>query len=337
MIGGSCIALQIRRHELQNIKSIMNKEETREIFYIPQEFSGKRADIAFSSLLSGLTRSQIQRLIEEGFVLVEGKPVKPSKKLNGGELVSVTFPPPESIEAEPEDIPVEIIYEDEDVVVVNKSPGIAVHAGAGIKEGTLVNALLYKCRGLSGIGGKIRPGIVHRLDKDTSGVIVVAKNDSAHQALVNQFKSREVEKKYLALIVGNIKEESGSFTSRIGRHPTDRVKMTTKGKTGREALTLWKVVKRYGDATLVEAAPKTGRTHQIRVHFAENGYPILGDKVYGPRKYKSDLLESVTKKLGRQALHAAVIGFTHPRSGEYVEFRAPLPEDMKGAIDILGK
>ena len=221
-----------------------NQEGANEVFHIPQEFSGKRADVAFSTLISGLTRSQVQRLIEGGFVLVEGKPVKPSKKLNGGELVSVTLPPPEPIEAKPEDIPVEILYEDDDIVIVNKPPGMAVHAGAGIKEGTLVNALLYKCGGLFGIGGKIRPGIVHRLDKDTSGVLVVAKNDSAHQALINQFKSRQVEKKYLALVVGDIKQESGSFSSSVGRHPTDRVKMTTKVKTGREALTSWKVKRR---------------------------------------------------------------------------------------------
>jgi 23S rRNA pseudouridine1911/1915/1917 synthase len=313
----------------------MRKEGDTQTFRIPIELSGKRADVAFSHLLSGLTRSQIRKLIDERLILVEGKPLKPSKKLSGGEMVSVTLPPPEPLEAEPQDIPVTILYEDDDIVVVDKPAGMTVHPGAGVPDGTLVNALLYRCKGLSGIGGKIRPGIVHRLDKDTSGVMVVAKNDFAHQALINQFKSRKVKKKYLALVVGDIKGESGSFSSHIGRHPINRIKMSTKAKTGKEALTLWKVIKRYRDATLVEAEPKTGRTHQIRVHFAENRYPLLGDRIYGPRKHKSEFLETASKALGRQALHASTIGFTHPRTDEYMEFHAPLPDDMKKAINIL--
>jgi len=313
----------------------MKREGNTETFQIPLDFSGKRADVAFSRLLSGLTRSQVRRLIDDGFILVEGQPVKPSKKLAGGETVSIVLLPPEPLWAEPEDIPIEILYEDDDIVVVDKPAGMIVHPGAGIKKGTLVNALLYRCRGLSGIGGKLRPGIVHRLDKDTSGVMVVAKNDFAHQALVNQFNSRRVEKRYLALVLGNIKGEAGSFSSPIGRHPTNRVKMSTKAKTGKEALTLWRVIKRYGDVTMVEAEPKTGRTHQIRVHFAENGYPLLGDVVYGSRKYKSDLLGKVSKNLRRQALHASKIGFIHPRSGEFIEFYAPIPDDMRQVVNLL--
>lgn len=307
------------------------------VFQIPQGLSDKRADIVLSYLLTGLSRSQVSRLIDKGLVLTEGKPLKPSKKFYGGETVSVTLPPPEPIEAEPEDIALDILYEDDSVVVVNKPAGMTVHPGAGVKGGTLVNALLYKCSGLSGIGGKIRPGIVHRLDKDTSGVMVIAKNDPAHQSLVNQFKSRNIGKKYLALTVGNLKCESGSFSSPIGRHPTNRIRMSTKSRTGKEALTLWKVVKKYGDLSLVEAMPKTGRTHQIRVHFAENGCPILGDKVYGLKKYGSDFIGSLSKNLSRQALHASALGFTHPATGEYMEFQAPLADDMKRAIEMLEK
>lgn len=313
----------------------MSREGNTEVIQIPLNFSGKRADVAFSHLFSDLTRSQIRKLIDEGHILVEGKPTKPSKKLNGGETVSITLLPPEPIEAKPQDIPIEVLYEDDDIVVVNKPAGISVHPGAGIKEGTLVNALLYRCKGLSGIGGKIRPGIVHRLDKDTSGVMVVAKNDFAHHALITQFKSREIKKRYMALVLGKVKEKSGSFSTPIGRHPTDRVKMSSKAKSGKQALTLWKVIKLYKDVTMVEAEPKTGRTHQIRVHFAENGYPLLGDRVYGPRKHKSDLLDSISKNLGRQALHASTIGFVHPRGGEYVEFQAPLPNDMREVINTL--
>ncbi|HXG31460.1 MAG TPA: RluA family pseudouridine synthase [Thermodesulfobacteriota bacterium] len=316
-------------------RQLAMKEGRRETFQIPSDFSGKRADVVFSSLLPGLTRSQVRRLIDDGFILIEGKPIKPSKKVTGGETVSVVLPPPEPLLAEPEDIPLDILYEDDDIVVVNKPAGMTVHPGAGIKRGTLVNALLFRCGGLSGIGGKIRPGIVHRLDKDTSGVMVVAKNDFTHQALVNQFNSRRVEKRYIALVLGNVKGECGSFSSPIGRHPTNRVRMSTRAKTGKEALTLWRVIKRYGEVTMVEAEPKTGRTHQIRVHFAENGYPLLGDRVYGSRKYGSHLLEEVSKCLGRQALHASKIGFIHPRSGRFLEFYAPIPDDMKRVIDLL--
>jgi 23S rRNA pseudouridine1911/1915/1917 synthase len=313
----------------------MIKEVNTETLQIPFDFSGKRADVVFSRLLSGFTRSQIRRLIDERLILVEGKPIKPSKKLSGGETVSIKLLPPEPMETRPQNIPLKVLYEDDDIVVVNKAAGISVHPGAGIKEGTLVNALLYRCKGLSGIGGKIRPGIVHRLDKDTSGVMVVAKNDFAHQALIGQFKSREVRKSYIALLLGKVKGDAGSFSSPIGRHPTNRIKMSSRAKTGKEALTLWKVIKRYEEATMVEAEPRTGRTHQIRVHFADNGYPLLGDRVYGPVKHKSDLLNTVARNLGRHALHASTIGFVHPTSEKRVEFHAPLPNDMMEVINTL--
>ncbi|MFI5322611.1 MAG: RluA family pseudouridine synthase, partial [Thermodesulfobacteriota bacterium] len=253
-----------------------------------------------------------------------------------GEAVRVTLPEPQPMDAEPEDIPVNIIYEDDYIAVVDKPPGMTVHPGAGVRGGTLVNALLYRCKDLSGIGGTIRPGIVHRLDKDTSGVIVIAKNDLSHNSLVNQFKTRVVRKKYLAIVEGKIKKDSGTFSSKIGRHPVDRKKMSSKSKAGRESVTLWKVVKRFKDATLVEAEPKTGRTHQIRVHFSENGHPILGDAVYGHKKKKSSALNAAAKRVGRQALHAWKIGFNHPHTQESVEFTAQLPCDMSDALNILG-
>jgi len=315
----------------------MTKEDKTETFLIPPELSGKRADIALSLFLSGHTRSQIKRLIEEKHVLVGGEPVKPSRKLEGGEVVRITLPEPGPIEALPEDIPLTILYEDDYIAVVDKPPGMAVHPGAGLGGGTLVNALLHRCKNLSGIGGKIRPGIVHRLDKDTSGVMVVAKNDISHNSLVNQFKARTVQKRYLAIVEGNIKKESGTFTSIIGRHPSDRKKMSSKAKRGRESVTLWKVLKRFKDAALVEAEPKTGRTHQIRVHFSENGYPILADAVYGHKKGRPPAIVHAAKKIGRQALHASKIGFVHPHTQEFVEFSAPLPRDMSDALNILAE
>jgi 23S rRNA pseudouridine1911/1915/1917 synthase len=316
------------------IMNIIREKKTQK-FRVPIEFAGKRADIALSHFLSDLSRSQIRRLIDEGLILIEGKLVKPSKKLSGDESVSVIQLPCPPLEAEPQDIPVPILYEDDDIIIVNKPAGMTVHPGTGVRDGTLVNALLYRCRSLSGIGGKLRPGIVHRLDKDTSGVMVVAKGYLAHEFLVNQFKSRRVEKVYLAIVAGSIKGESGSFSSLIGRHPTDRIKMSMMARVGREALTLWRVIKRYEYATLVDVKPKTGRTHQIRVHFAENSYPIIGDRVYGPRRHKSDLLESASKSLGRQALHALSLCFTHPKTGEYMKFHAEIPDDIKRVINLL--
>lgn len=313
----------------------MINEQRTEKFRISPEFAGKRADIVLSHYLPGQTRSQIKRLIDDKYVLVGGEPIKPSRKFDVGEIVHVTVPAPESLDAEPEDIPVEVIFEDDCIVVVNKPPGMTVHPGAGVKKGTLVNALLHRCKDLSGIGGKIRPGIVHRLDKNTSGIIVVAKNDMSHNSLVGQFKERTVHKIYMAVVEGVLKKDSGSFSSGIGRHPTNRIKMSSKTASGREALTLWKVVKRFKNASLVEAEPKTGRTHQIRVHFSENGHPILADEVYGYKTQKPGAVAAAAKKIGRQALHAYKIGFAHPLTKEYLELTAPMPEDMKEALKIL--
>lgn len=313
----------------------MSKENKMQMLEITKELSGKRADVVLSEFLHEHTRSQIKKLIDDKRVSVKDKTIKPSTKLAQGDLVQITLPDPEPLDLAPEDLSIELLYEDECIAVVDKPAGMTVHPGAGVKNGTLVNALLYKCKDLSGIGGKIRPGIVHRLDKDTSGVMVVAKNDQAHNSLVEQFKTREVKKRYIALVVGNVKGESGEIDSVIGRHPTNRIKMSSQTKSGRESVTKWKTLERYGHATLLEAEPKTGRTHQIRVHFSESGYPILADKVYGTKKIKNDVLKRASKLMGRQALHAAELGFKHPLTGKFLKFKSPLPEDMENTIEFL--
>lgn len=262
-----------------------------------------------------LTRSQIGKLIEAGEILVNGQVVKPSYHLKKNDCLTINIPPPRKLETKPENIPLEIVYEDDDLVVVNKPRGMVVHPAAGNYEGTLVNALLHHCQDLSGIGGVVRPGIVHRLDKDTSGLIVVAKNDAAHQSLTKQFKDRVIKKRYVALVQGVVKQDSGEIDAAIGRHPVRRMKMAVTEK-GREAITHFKVIKRFKDTTLVELAPKTGRTHQLRVHLHHLGHPIVGDPVYGGAKGSGQLL------------HASKLSFIHPRTGEKMEFEVPLPDDL---------
>lgn len=313
----------------------MTVENKTQILKITKELSGKRADVVLSEFLSEQTRSQIKKLIDDKMIVLQDRAIKPSTKFDEGDVVQITLPEPEPMDLAPEDLSIELLYEDECIAVVNKPPGMTVHPGAGVKHGTLVNALLYKCKDLSGIGGKIRPGIVHRLDKDTSGVMVVAKNDKAHNSLVEQFKTREVKKKYIAIVEGKVKTDSGVIESEIGRHPTNRIKMSSKAKAGRVSVTKWKALERYGAATLLEAEPKTGRTHQIRVHFSESGYPILADKVYGTKKVRNDVLKSASKMMGRQALHAAELGFKHPVTGELLTFKSPLPQDMENTIEYL--
>jgi 23S rRNA pseudouridine1911/1915/1917 synthase len=232
----------------------------------------------------------------------------------------------------PEPIPLLVLYEDPSIIVIDKPAGMVVHPAPGNPSGTLVNALLHHCNDLSGINGALRPGIVHRLDKETSGVMVVAKNDESYRHLTRQFKNRTVEKVYLAIAYGNIKQNEGQIDSAIGRHPDQRKKMSTKTKKGRVALTRWKVLERLGPFTLLEIHPQTGRTHQIRVHLSSIGHPILGDPLYG----KKGTVEMM-KKMGRQALHAHRLGFTHPRTGERIQFVAPIPEDMSNVLSFLRK
>jgi len=292
--------------------------------------AGSRLDhfLAIQSDL-GLSRSQIARLIKEGQIKVNQEETKASHKLKIGDKITLTIPLPKKLDVIPEELPLNIMYEDDDLVVVNKARGMTVHPGAGRETGTLVNALLQHCTNLSGIGGVLRPGIVHRLDKDTSGLIVIAKSDLAHQALSKQFKERKVSKKYLALVHGIVKQNEGVVETLIGRHRVKRKKMAVLEAGGKEAITHYRVVERFKQYALVELDLKTGRTHQIRVHMNYLGFPLVGDPIYGKKKEAF--------KTAGQLLHAAKLGFTHPRTGEYLEFTAPLPEDMREIIKKLPK
>lgn len=312
-----------------------------ETIIVSDDNAGDRVDAFLASAVADLTRSAAQRLIEQGLVRVDGKEVRSSHKLSNGEEISISIPPPEPSAATPEHIPLDILYEDADVIVVNKPAGMTVHPGAGISSGTLVNGLLGHCSDLSGIGGEIRPGIVHRIDKDTTGILVVAKNDASHQGLASQFSQHSVKRVYYALVFGSLKTDKGRIEGEIGRHPVDRKKMSGSAKHGRHAVTHWKVLARYPGVTLLKLNLETGRTHQIRVHLSEAGHPLLGDSVYGGDarlgNVKDPKLKSLVKDLGRQALHAKTLGFIHPSSGKYIEFDSDLPQDMQRIIDYLGK
>ncbi|TDT61828.1 RluA family pseudouridine synthase [Fonticella tunisiensis] len=290
-------------------------------FVVEEEDSGKRIDVYISEKLNDLSRSQVQKLINDEKIKLKNKKVKSNYKIKPGDEISVDIPEPVKLEVVPEDIDIEIMYEDDYIAVVNKPQGMVVHPAAGNNSGTLVNALLARCTSLSSINGVVRPGIVHRIDKDTSGVLVVAKNDEAHRSLSEQIKEHSVKRVYMALTEGIIKNDSGTISAAIGRHPVERKKMAVVTKNGRHAITHYKVLKRYKENTLIEARLETGRTHQIRVHMAYIGHPLVGDPVYGYKKQKY--------KLKGQALHAAVLGFIHPATKEYMEFTAPLPEYFK--------
>jgi 23S rRNA pseudouridine1911/1915/1917 synthase len=300
-----------------------------------------RLDRFLAEQLPELSRSQLKKLIDDGQVLLDGSPAKAGGKLKGGETLIVNIPDPSPAEAISEDIPLTVLYEDRHLIVIDKPPGMVVHPAPGHYQGTLVNALLHHCHDLSGIGGELRPGIVHRLDKDTSGVMVATKNDNTHQNLAAQFKAHSITRRYVALIHGLMDGDKGIIDQPIGRHPTHRKKMSTTCRTGRHAVTHWRVLRRF-DAdrlTLVELTLETGRTHQIRVHLSEQQHPLVGDPAYGGSgrmKSLSDpqLLKRV-KELNRQALHARLLGFIHPETREYIEFGSPLPADMRAVIDYL--
>ncbi|HEX9078271.1 MAG TPA: RluA family pseudouridine synthase [Desulfuromonadaceae bacterium] len=298
-----------------------------------------RLDLFVSRELANETRAAVQRLIESGNVLVDGRPAKASLKLKGGERVEVDIPEPVPAAPRAEAIPLEVLYEDSDLIVINKPAGMVVHPGAGNPAGTLVNALLAHCNDLSGIGGEVRPGIVHRLDKGTSGVLVAAKNDRTHQALSAQFHVHSVKRIYQALIYGNPPEDTGKIEGIIGRHPTERVRLSGRAKSGKHAVTRWRVKERYGRITLVELRLETGRTHQIRVHLTEAGFPLLGDPLYPDGGRLNNLADPALRKriatLGRQALHARTLGFIHPTSGEYLEFTAEMPADLADLVAYL--
>lgn len=285
-----------------------------------------RIDKVLTSLEPEITRSQLKNLINDGHVTVNGQPVKPKYKVQAGDKISLVKPEPQSLELTPENIPLDIVYEDDDVIVVNKPQGMVVHPAPGHPDHTLVNALLYHSP-LSTINGTFRPGIVHRIDKDTSGLLMVAKNDLAHQSLAEQLRNKTNKREYLALVYGQIKEDEGTIDAPLGRNPQDRKKQAVV-KGGRHAVTHFKVIKRYDNFTLVKCILETGRTHQIRVHMKYIGHPLVGDPLYGPRK--------VIGKNG-QFLHAALLGFKHPRTGEEMVFEAPLPENFQKMLDKLDK
>ena len=316
----------------------MTKEEgSQEQYIVGQDEQGLRLDVYLSRRDPTLSRSQARRFIDDGDALIDGKAVRASHRLRPGEKVSLRKPPPVPSEIVPEEIPLDIRYEDDAILVVDKPAGMVVHPAAGNFRGTLVNALQFHCRSLSGIGGVMRPGIVHRLDKGTSGLMVIAKSDEAHRRLSEQFKRRLVSKHYTALVHGNVRQDEGIVDAPVGRHPVERKKMSTASRRGKAALTRWKVLERFGAFTLLEAKIETGRTHQIRVHLSALGHPVVGDSVYGGSKriVESPALRAVLKKLSRQALHAGRLSFAHPVTGMEMTFESPLSEDIAEVIRVL--
>ena len=295
-------------------------------YVVAKEQARIRLDRFLVQVLPELSRSRIQQLIRGGFVRLDNAPPRAHQLVRTGNHIEVILPPPEKIEARPQSIPLEILYEDDDLIVINKSAGMTVHPGAGQREGTLVNALLHHCPTLSGIGGKERPGIVHRLDKETSGCLAAAKNDMAHRELSKQFAARTVEKIYLAVVAGKLRKQAGVIEEKIGRHPVHRQRMSVAPTRGRAARTEYRVLGSSEEASLIECRLYSGRTHQIRVHLHHLGHPVLGDKVYGPR---------LAKNLPRQMLHAWKLGFYHPRTREWKNFEALVPDDFNRAIAAI--
>jgi 23S rRNA pseudouridine1911/1915/1917 synthase len=304
----------------------------------------KRLDVLVASVLTDLTRTFIAGLITAAHICVDGRPRKPGYRVKSGEQISGVIPPPQPVEFKPEPIPLDVLFEDGHIIVVNKPPGLVVHPAPGHFSGTLVNGLLNHCPDLGGIGGELRPGIVHRLDKDTSGTLVIAKNDAAHTHLARQFKARQVQKEYLALVHGDVQSASGTVNLPIGRHPVHRKRMSAFSPRGRSAQTDWTVKERFRRATLLVLNLKTGRTHQIRVHCAALHHPIVGDAVYRPRKLEimpaaghqpPDEISRLLKSAGRQMLHAWRLRFIHPHTGKTMLFESAVPPDMQALIDAL--
>ncbi len=307
----------------------------------PVDRSPERIDCFLAESLPELSRSQLKKMITSGRVLIAGTPVKASMRLRGGEIIDVIVPDPEPVEAIPEAIPLKILYEDQYLIVIDKEAGMVVHPAAGHACGTLVNALLHHCTDLAGIGGELRPGIVHRIDKDTSGLLVATKTDQSHRGLAEQFKQHSVKRRYLALVHGLVQDSQGTIDQPIGRHPTQRKKMSSKARNGKRAVTHWKVLRRYDvdRLSLVELTLETGRTHQIRVHFSEKNLPLVADPLYGPRTrlnaIKDQQLREMINCLKGQALHARNLGFVHPINGEFLEFSSELPARFKVIVDYL--
>lgn len=307
-------------------------------FIVPAEHAGERLDRFLAAQLPALSRSKIQSLMEEGRVRVDGVARKASHRIEVGESITIEVPPPPPAGVAAESIPLEVLYEDEDLAIINKPAGMVVHPGAGADSGTMVGALLHRfggTRGLSAVGGPLRPGIVHRLDKGTSGAIVVAKNDAAHRKLVEDFRTRRVQKTYLALLHGRLKENAGTVELPIARDLRRRLRMTARRREGREARTDWRARLRLDGFTLIEADLRTGRTHQIRVHFSALGCPVVGDTLYGaPRRERVG--SEVLPPLERNFLHSARLAFAHPRTGKRIDVRAPLPPELANYLKVLG-
>lgn len=299
-----------------------------ENFFVDRESAGTRLDVFVAGAKSGLSRSYTQKLIVEGLVKVNGEEVKANYRLREGDEVAVTVPPPVVPAVLPEPIPLDVYYEDGDLIVVNKQRGMVVHPAEGNHAGTLVNALLHHCRDLSGINGVLRPGIVHRIDKETSGLLMAAKNDFIHENLAGQLKAHTVTRGYVALAHGILAHDHGVVDAPIGRDPVDRQKMAVNYSHGKKAVTRYRVLDRKENYTLLDLRLETGRTHQIRVHMSFIGHPLVGDKRYGPARPHFGL--------DGQFLHAYLLGFVHPRTGQYLEFRAPLPEELQAVLDSLG-
>lgn len=300
-------------------------------FIVPADKAGLRIDVAAAEL-SGLTRSRVQRLIGQACVRVCGDTVKPNYRTQAGDIITVSVAEVAGTLA-PQDIPLEILYQDDFLMVVNKPAGLVVHPAAGNLSGTLVNAVAFHSPHLATAGAPLRPGVVHRLDKDTSGVMVIALEDRAYYSLVEQFRRRTIRRRYRAVLYGTLRQDQGEIRAKIGRSDADRKKMSTKTRRGKEAVTRWKVLARFPGATIVEAVLGTGRTHQIRVHFSSIGHPVLGDETYG----KKTVIETGGKRvrIPRQMLHADLLGFVHPATGAYMEFLSELPDDMMETIKTL--
>ncbi len=297
-------------------------------FIITEEMEEERIDKCLNTLMDALSRSYIQKLLTEGKVTVNGRSVKASYRVSAEDEVILILPPSIVPDIRPENIPLSILYEDQDVIVVDKPKGMVVHPAPGHYEGTLVNALLYHCKNeLSGINGVLRPGIVHRIDRDTTGSVIACKNDHAHNEIARQLKEHTIVRKYQAIVQGVLKQDEGTVHTRIGRHPADRKKMAVVDRGGKDAITHYRVLQHFQNTTYIECTLETGRTHQIRVHMASLGHPLLGDFVYGAKNN--------SYKLSGQTLHAGVLGFIHPSTGEYVETRAPLPEYFEKLLKRL--
>lgn len=315
---------------LQEREMDMTEIPEKEVFPIAETEAGQRLDRFLADQYTDITRSYLQKLIKDGCVTVNGKSAKPGLKLSRGDVVEALLPEPEELSIEPENIPIDILYEDSDLIVVNKPKGMVVHPAAGHYSGTLVNALMYHCKdSLSGINGVLRPGIVHRIDRNTTGSLIVCKNDHAHQVIADQLKVHSITRKYHAIVHGRLKED-GTVDAAIGRHPLHRREMAVNVPNGKRAVTHYRILESFDQFTYVECQLETGRTHQIRVHMKSIGHPILGDDIYGPAKCPFAGLEG-------QTLHAMTIGFEHPATGAYMELNAPLPDYFEELLCKLRK